>query len=78
MFYKKKKGNGSLILDLYFTFMAHFDPHSFYFTISLRNPKSVEKEKDPEEAHYFKYNGMSNIVFHMYKVTSTCTLITIC
>lgn len=50
-FTKKRKENASLLLDLYFTFMAHFDSHSFYFTISLRNPKSVEKKKKTQKKH---------------------------
>lgn len=53
-FTKKRKENASLLLDLYFTFMAHFDSHSFYFTISLRNPKSVEKRKRPRRSTLFQ------------------------
>lgn len=53
-FTKKRKENASLLLDLYFTFMAHFDSHSFYFTIPLRNPKSVEKRKRPRRSTLFQ------------------------
>lgn len=39
----------------YFTFVIHFDTHSFHFSVFLRNPQSEEKRKYPKGSRRFQY-----------------------